>query len=64
MFYFVVSKNGNVENVIAENKPGFGRETEAIRVIEKGPKWIPAEQNGRKVNFLMKQVIVFNVTDK
>jgi len=61
---FIVSKNGDVENVIAENNPGYGTESEAIRVIEKGPKWIPAEQNGRKVNFLMKQVIVFNVTDK
>ena len=61
---FIVSKNGDVENVIAENNPGYGTASEAIRVIEKGPKWIPAEQNGRKVNFLMKQVIVFNVTDK
>ena len=61
---FIVSKNGDVENVIAENNPGYGTESEAIRVIEKGPKWIPAEQNGRKVNFLMKQVIVFNVSDK
>jgi hypothetical protein len=61
---FIVSKNGDVENVIAENNPGYGTASEAIRVIEKGPKWIPAEQNGRKVNFLMKQVIVFNVSDK
>jgi len=61
---FIVSKNGDVENIIAENNPGYGTASEAIRVIEKGPKWIPAEQNGRKVNFLMKQVIVFNVSDK
>ena len=61
---FIVSKDGDVENVIAENNPGYGTASEAIRVIEKGPKWIPAEQNGKKVNYLMKQVIVFNVTDK
>ncbi len=59
---FVVSKDGNVEKVVAENDPGYGTAAEAIRVIEKGPKWIPAEQNGKKVNYLMKQVIVFNVT--
>jgi TonB-dependent SusC/RagA subfamily outer membrane receptor len=59
---FVVNKDGSVENVIAENNPGYGTAAEAIRVIEKGPKWIPAEQNGKKVNYLMKQVIVFNVT--
>ena len=61
---FTVSKNGDVENVIAENNPGYGTASEAIRVIEKGPKWIPAEQNEKKVNYLMKQVIVFNVVDK
>jgi TonB-dependent SusC/RagA subfamily outer membrane receptor len=59
---FVVNKDGSVENVVAENNPGYGTATEAIRVIEMGPKWIPAEQNGIKVNYLMKQVIVFNVT--
>lgn len=61
---FVVNKNGEVENVKAENDPGYGTAKEAIRVIENGPKWIPAEQNGKKVNYLMKQVIVFNVTGK
>ena len=61
---FIVSKNGDVENVIAENNPGYGTESEAIRVIEKSPKWIPAEQNGKKVNYLMKQVITFIVNDK
>lgn len=61
---FLVNKDGGVENVVAENNPGFGTADEAIRVIEKGPKWIPAEQNGKKVNYLMKQVIVFNVAGK
>mgnify|MGYP000700474144 CR=1 FL=1 len=59
---FVVNSNGDVENVIPENNPGYGSAAEAIRVIINGPKWIPAEQNGKKVNYLMKQVIVFNVT--
>ena len=61
---FVINKNGEVENVIAENNPGYGTASEAIRVIEKGPKWVPAEQNGNKVNYLMKQVIVFTVANK
>lgn len=61
---FVVNKNGEVENVKAENDPGYGTAKEAIRVIENGPKWIPAEQNGKKVNSLVKQVIVFNVAGK
>ena len=61
---FVVNKDGDVENVIAENNPGYGTVAEAIRVIEQGPKWIPAEQNGKKVNYLIKQTIVFEVSDK
>jgi hypothetical protein len=61
---FVINKNGEVENVIAENNPGYGTASEAIRVIENGPKWIPAEQNGNKVNYLMKQMIVFTVANK
>ncbi len=61
---FVVNKEGDVENVIAENNPGYGTVAEAIRVIEQGPKWIPAEQNGKKVNYLIKQTIVFEVSDK
>ncbi len=59
---FVVNKNGDVKNVIAENNPGFGTAAEAIRVIENGPKWIPAEQNGINVNYLVKQTIVFTVS--
>jgi len=61
---FVVTSNGDVVNVIAENNPGYGSASEAIRVIEQGPKWIPAEQNGKKVNYLIKQTIVFEVSDK
>ena len=58
---FVVNKNGDVENVAVENNPGYGTAEEATRVIENGPKWIPAEQNGKPVNYLMKQTIVFSV---
>jgi len=61
---FVVNKDGDVVNVIAENNPGYGTVAEAIRVIEQGPKWIPAEQNGKRVNYLVKQTIVFEVSDK
>lgn len=61
---FVVNQNGDVENVIAENDPGYGTAKEAVRVIQNGPKWVPAEQEGKKVNSLVKQVIIFNVNRK
>ena len=59
---FVVKSNGEVADVEAINNPGYGTAAEAIRMIEKGPKWIPAQQNGKKVNYLVKQNLVFVVS--
>ncbi|MEN9684856.1 MAG: hypothetical protein RLZZ28_642 [Bacteroidota bacterium] len=60
---FVVDKTGTISDVRAENDPGFGTRAEAIRVIQKGPAWIPAEQNGQKVNYRHKQNITFKVAE-
>lgn len=60
---FVVSRDGSISNVRAENDPGYGTAAEAVRVIQKGPKWTPAEQNGLKVIYRHKQVIGFQVTE-
>ncbi len=59
---FVVDKDGNVTNVKAENNPGYGTMEEAIRVIQNGPKWIPATQNGVNVIYRHRQAIVFGVS--
>jgi periplasmic protein TonB len=58
---FTVSAGGSISEVIAENDPGFGTALEAIRVIKKGPQWIPANQNGRAVPCKHKQLITFVV---
>jgi protein TonB len=58
---FVVTSTGEVRNVEALNDPGYGTAAEAVRIIEKGPKWIPAEQNGNKVNYFVTQTIVFAI---
>ncbi len=60
---FVVDKQGNLSEIKAENNPGFGSAEEAIRVIKKGPKWIPAEQNGRNVIYRQRQAITFVVEE-
>jgi hypothetical protein len=60
---FVVSRDGSVSDVKAENDPGYGTADEAVRVIKKGPKWTPAELNGYKVNYRHRQAIVFQVTE-
>lgn len=56
---FIVDKEGNLSSVKAMNDPGYGTAAEAVRVIEKGPKWVPAMQNGNKVIARHKQSITW-----
>ncbi len=60
---FLVSKDGSISEVKALNDPGYGIAQEAVRVIQKGPNWTPAVQNGRNVIYRQKQPITFQVTD-
>ncbi len=60
---FIVSKTGDISDVTAENDPGYGTRGEAIRVIQKGPRWKPAVQNGRNVIYRHKQSITFVVSE-
>ncbi len=61
---FIVDKEGKVSDVKAENDPGYGTKEEAVRVIKKGPNWIPANQNGKAVVYRHKQAITFKVTEQ
>ena len=58
---FIVDKEGNISEVQALNDPGEGLAEEAVRIIKKGPKWKPAEQNGRKVIYRHIQSITFRL---
>ncbi len=61
---FMVDKTGNVSNVAAENDPGYGTKNEAMRIIVKGPKWVPAkDDNGNAVNSSQKQAVTFFVIE-
>jgi hypothetical protein len=59
---FIVDKEGNVSDVVAETGPLIGglRE-EGIRVIQNSGKWIPAMQNGRPVSAFKNQPIRFRL---
>jgi protein TonB len=46
---FVVEKDGSLTDIKVLRDIGFGTGKEAERVLKKGPKWTPAEQNGKKV---------------
>ena len=47
---FIVDKTGKVSSVEATTMKGSKLAEVATNIIRKGPNWIPAEQNGRKVN--------------
>lgn len=58
---FIVDKAGNITDVITLTHHGYGMEEEAMRVIKKGPAWLPAVQNGYQVKAIKKQPITFVV---
>ena len=57
----VVAEDGNVTDLKALNDPGNGLAEEAVRVIAKGPKWIPATQNGHPVTYRFVQTLTFQL---
>jgi TonB family protein len=58
---FIVDKEGNISDVKALTNHGYGMEEEVLKIIKKGPKWIPANQNGRIVKAYRKQPVTFVV---
>ena len=46
---FVVEKDGSLSNLKVIRSIGYGTDNEAMRVVTKMPKWLPGEQNGKKV---------------
>ena len=46
---FVVEKDGSISDIKIIRGLGFGTENEILRVLKSMPKWLPAEQNGKKV---------------
>jgi periplasmic protein TonB len=60
---FIVSKDGSISEVTPETSLGYGMEEEAIKIIKKGPKWTPAQQNGNVVKAYRRQPITFVVAE-
>lgn len=46
---FVVERDGSLTDIKVLRGLGFGTEVEAIQLFKKMPKWLPGEQNGKKV---------------
>ncbi|TRX42293.1 energy transducer TonB [Flavobacterium restrictum] len=49
---FVVEKDGSLTDIKVLRDIGYGTGKEAIRVLNKCPRWNPGEQNGKKVRVL------------
>jgi periplasmic protein TonB len=59
---FIVDKDGNVSDVEAISGPEQnGMREEAVRVIKKSGKWVPALQNGRYVRTVKVQPVIFEI---
>jgi protein TonB len=61
---FIVDKEGNVSNVEALSMKGSKLAEIAVNAIKRGPKWIPAIQNGRQVKAWRRQKITFRLPDE
>ena len=60
----MVSETGEISDVTVLNDPGYGTAAEAVRVVKKGPYWMPATKNGKTVPYRQKQNIVFQVSGR
>ena len=56
---FTVDRTGRLQDVIAKNMKKSKLAKVAIEAIKNGPKWSPAQQNGRNVNDYRLQPVTF-----
>ena len=61
---FIVSKDGSASSVEALTMKGSKLAEIAVNAIRKGPKWTPAQQNGRMVNAYREQPVTFTIQDQ
>ena len=59
---FIVQKDGAITDVKVIRGIGAGCDEEAIRVIQKSPKWTPGKQRGRAVRVRMVLPITFSLS--
>jgi hypothetical protein len=60
---FLVDEAGDISELQTISKNGYGMEEEVLRIMQKSPKWIPAQLNGKNVTYRRKQPITFVVAN-
>ena len=58
---FIVKLDGTISDIRPLTHHGYGMEDEVKRIINKGPKWKPAIQNGREIVAYRNQPVTFVV---
>jgi TonB family protein len=58
---FVVSKEGKITDAKVIQSPNALLNDEALRLIRSSPNWLPAEENGSKIDFTQRQSILFKL---
>lgn len=61
---FIINTDGSIEGVEALTRHGYGMEEEVVRLIKKGPKWVPAMEFGTKVKAYRKQPVTFVISQQ
>ncbi|KYG74904.1 TonB family protein [Roseivirga ehrenbergii] len=59
---FVVTTEGKLENIQVIRGIGGGCDTEAVRMLELSPDWIPGKQRGKLVNARMSLKVAFKLS--
>jgi hypothetical protein len=57
----IISYWGDISDVAAKTRHGYGIEEEVVRVIKNSPWWVPARHGGKAVNSLKKLYVTFTV---
>lgn len=60
---FMVNTDGSIEDIKPMTKHGYGMEEEVVRIIEKGPRWIPARKYGQVMKAYRYQPVTFVVSN-
>lgn len=58
---FTIKKDGSITDIVHLTVVGWGFEEEAIRLLKKSGKWIPALKNNKPVNYHAKLTIPFRL---
>jgi TonB family protein len=61
---FIVEADGNLSNLNVLRSPDESLSREAVRVLEKSPKWVPGRQDGIAVRVLYTVPIAFTLTGR